>query len=133
MLRIAGRHADIAGILPRALPGGTISGEMSERTPETIARKVALVRESGRDIELSMLVSPTFGPDPRGCAARVAVLRGWGASSTDLVMDMPSQFIGPPEHIAEQMAARRERYGFTYLLVPDRDMERFAPVIGLLA
>ncbi|MFC5754732.1 TIGR03621 family F420-dependent LLM class oxidoreductase [Actinomadura rugatobispora] len=137
MLGIAGRHADIAGILPRALPDGTISEEISERMPDTIARKVDHVRraaqEAGRDgVELSMLVSPTFGPDPRAAAARTAVLRGWGASSTDLVLDMPSQFVGPPEHIAEQMTARRERYGFTYYVVPDRAMERFAPVIDLL-
>jgi hypothetical protein len=80
-----------------------------------------------------MLVSPTFGPDPRAAAARTAVLRGWGASSTDLVLEMPSQFVGPPEHIAEQMAERRDRYGFSYYLVSDKDLEAFAPVIGLLA
>ena len=64
MLRLAGRHADIAGILPRALPAGSISGEISERLPDTIARKADLVREAGRDVELSMLVSPVFGADP---------------------------------------------------------------------
>ncbi|MEU5883419.1 TIGR03621 family F420-dependent LLM class oxidoreductase [Spirillospora sp. NPDC047279] len=136
MLGVAGRYADIAGILPRALPNGTISDEMSERLPDTIARKVGWVRETaaGRDVELSMLVSPTFGADPRAAAARVAVLRGWGASSTDLVLEMPSQFVGPPEHIAEQMIARRERYGFSYYLVGDGPaMEEFAPVVDLLA
>ncbi|WP_165975890.1 TIGR03621 family F420-dependent LLM class oxidoreductase [Actinomadura rubrisoli] len=134
MLGIAGRHADTAGILPRALPAGTISDEITERLPGTIARKADWVREAaaGRDVELSMLVSPTIGPDPRRAAARVAVLRGWGASSTDLVLDMPSQFVGPPEHIAEQMIARRDRYGFTYYLVSDAHMDAFAPVIPLL-
>ncbi|WP_173391023.1 TIGR03621 family F420-dependent LLM class oxidoreductase [Actinomadura litoris] len=134
MLGIGGRLADTVGILPRALPDGTISDEISERLPETIARKVDLVREAAgdRDVELSMLVSPTFGADPRAAAAKVAVLRGWGASSMELVLDMPSQFVGPPEHIAEQMAARRDRYGFGYYLVSDADMERFAPVVALL-
>ncbi|MFI0356810.1 TIGR03621 family F420-dependent LLM class oxidoreductase [Actinomadura sp. 9N407] len=129
MLRLAGRYADIAGVLPRALPGGTISDEITERLPETIARKVAHVREPGRDVELSMLVNPAFGPDPDDCAARIARRRGWDA---DLVPDMPSQFVGPPEHIAGQMAERRDRYGFSYYLVSDRDLEAFAPVIGLL-
>ncbi|WP_242902484.1 TIGR03621 family F420-dependent LLM class oxidoreductase [Actinomadura terrae] len=134
MLGIGGRLADTVGILPRALPDGTISDEISERLPETIARKVDLVRAAAgdRDVELSMLVSPTFGADPRAAAAKVAVLRGWGTSSAGLVLDMPSQFVGPPEHIAEQMAARRDRYGFTYYLVSDADMERFAPVVALL-
>ncbi|MFC6885957.1 MULTISPECIES: TIGR03621 family F420-dependent LLM class oxidoreductase [Actinomadura] len=137
MLGLAGRYADIAGVLPRALPNGTISDELTERLPDTIARKVGWVREAaeaagGRDVELSMLVYPAFGPDPRRAAAKVAVLRGWGASSAGLVLDMPSQFVGPPEHIAEQMAARRERFGFSYYLVSDADMEAFAPVVALL-
>ncbi|WUI03819.1 TIGR03621 family F420-dependent LLM class oxidoreductase [Spirillospora sp. NBC_00431] len=137
MLGLGGRYADTVGVLPRALPDGTISDEITERLPETIARKVGRVREAaeaagGRDVELSMMVTPTFGPDPRAAAARIAVLRGWGASSTDLVLGMPSQFVGPSEHIAEQMITRRDRYGFTYYQVPDAVMEEFAPVIPLL-
>ncbi|MEU6034672.1 TIGR03621 family F420-dependent LLM class oxidoreductase [Actinomadura sp. NPDC047616] len=133
MLGLAGRYADIVGILPRALPDGTISDEITERLPGTIARKVDHVRAQGRDVELSMLVSPTFGPGPREAAARVAVLRGWGASSAELVLDMPSQFVGPPDHIAEQMAARRDTYGFSYYVVSDTQMEEFAPVVAALA
>ncbi|MEU8346760.1 TIGR03621 family F420-dependent LLM class oxidoreductase [Spirillospora sp. NPDC048832] len=135
MLGIAGRLADTVGILPRALPEGAISDELTERLPDTIARKADLVREAagGRDVELSMMVSPVFGDDPRRTAARVAVTRGWGASSAELVLEMPSQFVGPAEHIAEQMLARRDRYGFTYYQVPDSAMEAFAPVVALLA
>ncbi|GGQ42424.1 putative F420-dependent oxidoreductase [Actinomadura coerulea] len=135
MLGIAGRYADTVGILPRALPEGTISDEVSERLPDTIARKVDWVREAAgnRDVELSMMVTPTFGPDPLRAAAKVAVTRGWGTSSTELVLGMPSQFVGPPEHVADQMLARRDRFGFTYYQVPDAAMEAFAPVIPLLA
>ncbi|MEU4826713.1 TIGR03621 family F420-dependent LLM class oxidoreductase [Actinomadura sp. NPDC023710] len=134
MLGIAGRYADTVGILPRALPEGTISEEVSERLPDTIARKVDWVREAaaGRDVELSMMVTPTIGPDPRRAAAKVAVTRGWGTSSAEVVLDMPSQFVGPPEHIAEQMLARRDRFGFTYYQVSDAVMEAFARVIPLL-
>ncbi|HEU5025880.1 MAG TPA: TIGR03621 family F420-dependent LLM class oxidoreductase [Spirillospora sp.] len=136
MLGIAGRLADtVGGILPRALPDGTISEEITERLPETVERKVGLVREAaaGRDVELSMVVTPTFGPDPRRAAAKVAVTRGWGTASAGLVLEMPSQFVGPPEHITEQMLARRDRYGFTYYQVPDTAMDAFAPVIAHLA
>ncbi|WP_176611826.1 TIGR03621 family F420-dependent LLM class oxidoreductase [Actinomadura sp. WMMB 499] len=135
MLGIAGRYADTVGVLPRALPEGAISDEITERLPDTIARKVDRVRDAadGRDVELSMMVTPAFGADPRATAARVAVLRGWGTAAAGLVPDMPSQFVGPPEHIAEQMIARRERYGFTYYQVPDSAMERFAEVVALLA
>ena len=135
MRGIAARHADTVGILPRALPEGKISEELGERRPDTVARKADLVREAAgdRDVELSMMVTPTFGPDPRRTAARVARRRGWGTSAADLVLDMPSQLVGPPEHIAEQLLARRERYGVTYYQVPDGAMEEFAAVIALLA
>ncbi len=36
MLGLAGRYADIVGVLPRALPEGTISDEISERLPDFI-------------------------------------------------------------------------------------------------
>ncbi|GGV37833.1 LLM class F420-dependent oxidoreductase [Actinomadura cremea] len=135
MLGIAGRYADTVGILPRALPEGAISDEITERLPDTIARKVDRVRAAAgdRDVELSMMVTPVFGADPRGTAARVAVLRGWGTAAAGLVLDMPSQFVGPPEHIAAQMTERRDRYGFTHYQVPDTAMEEFAEVVALLA
>lgn len=80
MLGIAARHADTVGILPRALPEGKISEKLGERRPDTVARKADLVCEAAgdRDVELSMMVTPTFGPDPRRTAARVAGRRGWG-------------------------------------------------------
>src|SRR5215211_8610111 len=49
MLGIAGREADIVGILPKALPDGTISDDLAERTPETLKRKVGWVREAAGD------------------------------------------------------------------------------------
>jgi alkanesulfonate monooxygenase SsuD/methylene tetrahydromethanopterin reductase-like flavin-dependent oxidoreductase (luciferase family) len=137
MLGIAGREADIAGILPRALPEGEISGELSERAPETIARKAAWVRqaaeERSRQVELSMVVAVVPGPDPRTAAERFAVERGWGAAAGELVLAMPSVAVGPPERVAEELERRRDRYGFSYLVVADGDMEAFAPVVALLA
>jgi probable F420-dependent oxidoreductase len=68
MLGIAGREADIVGILPRALPEGTISGELSERSPERVARKVDWVQQAAQDrsrqVELSMVLSIALGHDP---------------------------------------------------------------------
>lgn len=137
MLRLAGREADIVGILPRALPEGTISDAMTERLPGTIAAKVEHVRSGAGDrwpdLELSMVVAPTFAGDPRKAAELVAAERGWGTGAEDLVLDMPSQFLGTPEQMAEQMRARRERFGFSYYVISDADLEDFAPVVELLS
>ena len=137
MLGLAGRHADIVGILPKALPGGTISEDISERTPATTAQKIAWIREGAGDrfaqVELSMMISPVMAADHRSAARRFAADRGWGTEAADLVLDMPSAFIGPVERMAELMLARRDEYGFSYYVVSDRAMQEFAPVVAKLA
>jgi probable F420-dependent oxidoreductase len=137
MLGLAGRHADIVGILPKALPSGTISEDISERTPATTAQKIAWIREGAGDrfagLELSMMVSPVITADYRNAERQFAVERGWGTGAADLVQDMPSAFIGPVERIAELMLARREEYGFSYYVVSDRAMQAFSPVVAKLA
>ena len=49
------------------------------------------------------------------------------------VLAMPSVFIGSLDHIAEQMEERRARYGFSYYVVSDRQLDRAAPLVARLA
>jgi probable F420-dependent oxidoreductase len=137
MLRIAGQEADIVGILPRALPEGTISGELSERSPERVASKVAWVEEAAeersRQVELSMVLAVALGTGHRRAAERLAVQEGWGAAAGELVLEMPSVAAGPAERVVEELQVRRDRYGFSYQVVADGDMDAFAPVVERLA
>jgi probable F420-dependent oxidoreductase len=137
MLGIAGREADIVGILPKALPEGTISGELSERSPELVARKVEWVQqaaeERSRQVELSMVLAVALGHDPRKAAERLAVQQGWGAAAGEFVLEMPSVAAGPADRVADELQARRDRYGLSYLVVADGDMDTFAPVVDHLA
>jgi probable F420-dependent oxidoreductase len=137
MLGIAGREADIVGILPRALPEGTISGELSERSPQRVAGKVAWVEEAAeersRQVELSMVLAVALGGDHRQAAERLAVQQGWGVAAGELVLEMPSVAAGPAERVVEELQVRRDRYGFSYLVVADGDMDTFAPVVERLA
>jgi probable F420-dependent oxidoreductase len=137
MLGIAGREADIVGILPRALPNGTISEDLSERSPETTDRKLDWVRQAagGRfgELELSMMVSVIVADDHRKAAAQLAAERGWGTAASERVLEMPSVFVGGVDRIVELMQARRDRYGFSYYVVSDEDMEALGPVVDRLA
>jgi probable F420-dependent oxidoreductase len=137
MLGIAGREADIVGILPRALPNGSISEDLSERSPETIDRKLDWVRQAagGRfgELELSMMVSVIVADDHRKAAAQLAAEQGWGTAASERVLEMPSVFVGGVDRIVELMQARRDRYGFSYYVVPDEDMEALGPVVDRLA
>jgi probable F420-dependent oxidoreductase len=137
MLGIAGREADIVGILPKALPGGTISDDLAERTPETVASKVEWVRAAAGarfdEVELSMVISPDITDDHYGAAERYAAEHGWGIAAADRVLEMPSTFVGPVARIVDDMLARREHYGFSYYVVSDQDLDAFGPVVERLA
>jgi probable F420-dependent oxidoreductase len=137
MLGMAGREADIVGILPKALPNGTISEDLSERTPEATAQKIAWIRDGAGDrfdhVELSMMVSPVIADDDLAAAERFAAQRGWDGIDAAQVLAMPSVFVGPVDRIVDEMQARRHEYGFSYYVVSDRAMETFAPVVARLA
>jgi probable F420-dependent oxidoreductase len=133
MLGIAGRRADIVGILPRALPNGTISEDLQERSPAAVAQKIAWVREAAGDrfdqMELSTMASVIVTAGHREAAERIAAKRGWGAEGADLLLEMPGVLIGSPDRIADELQARRDRYGFSYYVISDQDMEAFGPVV----
>jgi probable F420-dependent oxidoreductase len=137
MLRLAGREADIVGILPRALPDGTISSDMEERRPAATAQKIAWIREGAGDrfdqVQLSMLISPLVSDSTNEAATRFADARGWGALAAEEVLDMPSAFVGPVERIVDLMHQRRDEYGFSYYVVSDQAIDAFAPVVAHLS
>jgi hypothetical protein len=47
-------------------------------------------------------------------------------------LDIPLSLIGTTEQMVEAIERRRERWGFTYWVVPDSAMEDFAPVVASL-
>jgi probable F420-dependent oxidoreductase len=137
MLALAAQEADIVGILPRALPDGTISEEVTERLPATMAQKVEWVRlaagERFGELELNMVIAPIFTEQRQQKAEQLIRERGWSDVSVEQVMNMPSIFIGSADQIAEDMWRRRELYGFSYYVVSDAHMEMFTSVVSLLA
>jgi probable F420-dependent oxidoreductase len=136
MLALAAREADIVGILPKALPNGTISEEIAERLPATMAQKVAWVRQAAgerfHELELNMIMTPIFTEQRRLRAEQLTCERGWSGIAVEAVLDMTSIFIGTPDQIVEDLQRRRERFGFSYFVVSDTSMEAFAPVVSRL-
>lgn len=136
MLMLAAREADIIGILPKALPVGDISDDVTERLAPTITKKVAWIKEAAgdrfQDLELSTMATIQITDDRRRQAEEVRVKRGWNDVSVEQVLDMPAHFIGTVEEIVEQMLVRRETYGFSYYVVTDSNMELAAPIVAHL-
>jgi alkanesulfonate monooxygenase SsuD/methylene tetrahydromethanopterin reductase-like flavin-dependent oxidoreductase (luciferase family) len=133
MLELAGREADIVNILPKALPAGAISEDPTERLAETIEQKIALIREASGarfvGIELSLFATIRLTDDPVRAAERLIEERGWQGASVDDVMAMPAVFLGPVERVVELMLERRERFGVSYYIISDDEMETVASVV----
>jgi hypothetical protein len=50
-----------------------------------------------------------------------------------MVEQTPFALIGPPAKLVEDLLERRERWGFSYMIVGAVDVESFAPVVAELA
>jgi probable F420-dependent oxidoreductase len=133
ILSLAAREADIVGITTRALPDGSKDAE--DMTAAATARKIDWVREAAGDrfgqFELNTIV-PTveITSDRRAAAERIAADL---PVSADEVLDSPAVLIGTVDEIAETLRERRERYGFSYIVILEPMIEAFAPVVARLA
>lgn len=136
MLRLAGREADIVGILGSSTRTGTMLDDPAERRAEAVAEKVALIRQGAGErfdaIELSTIVGITLTDAPRAAAQAQIDRRGWSGVTPDDVLAMPTLAIGTIDAIVETLEARRERFGLSYYVVSDAAIETFAPVVARL-
>jgi len=136
VLNLAGRTADTVGILTTSVATGTVVDEAAERLATSVAQKLAWVREGAGprydDIELSLIPTLVFDDDRAAAASHLIATRGWTGVSVPDVLAMPSVFIGTVDAIVEQMEERRTRYGFSYYVVSDRQLDRVAPLVSQL-
>jgi len=137
VLTLAGRLADIVGILTTSVATGIVVDEPAERLASSVAQKLAWVRDGAgeryADIELSLIPTLVFEDDREVAASRLIAARGWSGVSVADVLAMPSVFIGSVEGIAERMEERRALYGFSYYVVSDRQLDRAAALVARLA
>lgn len=137
MLRLAGREANIVGILGSSTRTGTLLDDPIERLAKTLDEKIGHVREGAGarfdDVEINTIVNVVVADDARQEAERLIAARGWSGITPDEVLDMPSFVIGTVDRIVDTLEARRERFGLTYYVVSDAALETFAPVVARLS
>jgi probable F420-dependent oxidoreductase len=133
MLRIAGRHADIVGV-NFDLRSGSIGPDIgTDATAERVDEKVAWVREGadGREVELHIRVFvAAVTPDRQSLAEAMAP--GFGLTP-EQALTSPFALVGTVEQVCEDLVARRERWGFSYIGVGPEAMDDLAPVVARLA
>jgi probable F420-dependent oxidoreductase len=137
LLRVAARHAGIVGFtgVGRTLEDGRSHDPAGFAAPAVDAR-VALVREAAGDrlpdLEFHALVQTVVITEDRERAAQELMEKLGGLSAADIVSS-PFVLVGTVEQIVEELRGHRERFGISYYTVFDRDLERLAPVVRVLA
>jgi probable F420-dependent oxidoreductase len=137
MLRLAGRHADIVSVLTTSVASGVVEDSPAERTPAEVERKLGWIREGAGDrypqIELNLIPTLVVTTDRRRAAEELVERRGWeGVTACDL-LEMPSFLIGTYDEIADVLRERRERYGFSYYVFSDAQLNDATPLVERLA
>jgi probable F420-dependent oxidoreductase len=133
LLTLAAREADIVSIMPRSKRDGA-GLEDSDASAESFDRKVALIRQAAGDrfgrLELNTLVQEVIVTDDRPAAAQ-NIAQDWEMSPAEL-LESPLLLIGSPGQLGEQLIARRERFGLSYISIFERHMAGFTEVIRRL-
>ena len=136
VLRFAGANADIVGVIASIHSGAVDVAAAQDTLPERMDKKFAWVREGADTVsadrfdalefnaylslaavtetggELAESLAPSFDTDPASVLASPAVL------------------IGAPSEIVERLHERRERWGFSYTIIPPGEAHNFAPIVA---
>ncbi|MDQ2943259.1 MAG: TIGR03621 family F420-dependent LLM class oxidoreductase, partial [Candidatus Dormibacteraeota bacterium] len=134
MLRLAAREADIVNINYN-LSEGRLSRNLARTgLAQATDEKLGWIKEAAGDrlseIELSVDIFVANITDDRD--AVVAALSAGIGFEPHQVLETPHFLIGTVDQIVEDLQARRERYGISYIVLPGEVAESFAPVVERL-
>jgi probable F420-dependent oxidoreductase len=132
LLTLAAKEADIVSFTGATFPPGGRPVQLSGFAADDFAQRIAWVRSAaaGRSPELNVLVQEVrVAKSPRKAAEELA---SRFRLTSDVVLDSPFLLAGPTGHLIETLQARRERWGISYIVVFERSIEDFAPVVARL-
>ena len=133
VLTAAAKHASIIGVNPE-LSSGTAGVEAAKTAiADRYHERIGWIRDASgsrfADIELQVLVQiEQVVPNREEVFAGVAPLFG---ITPEEAGRMPIVLVGTVDQICEDLIARREEFGFSYIVL--HDMDAFAPVVARLA
>jgi probable F420-dependent oxidoreductase len=135
MLRLAAREADIVNVNFDLREGAINRNLVRTGLAEATDEKLGWIRDAAGErmerVELSVTIFLANITDDRESVASV-MAAGIGVESKD-ILAMPHFLIGTVDEVVEDVQARRERYGISYVIVPGEAAESFAPVVARLA
>jgi probable F420-dependent oxidoreductase len=135
VLTIAAQEADIVGV-NGTLESGVFGAEaFATMSLAAVAEKVAIVEAAAgnrvADIEMNIrTVFVDVTDDRAGEITRTAQMIDVDEAMLD---ESPFALFGSRAKIVEDLLARRERFGFSYIVVGIEQVDAFAPVVAELA
>ena len=134
MLRLAAREADIVNVNFDLREGRVNPALVKTGTAGATDEKLSWVREAAGDridrIELSITIFLANVTDDRDSIAS-AIASGLGLEPRD-ILETPHFLIGTVDEIVQDLLARRERYGITYVIINSDGAQAFAPIVQRL-
>ena len=135
VLTLAAQRADIVGINPSLRSGAVDAATAQSAVAELYDERVEWVREAAGarfdELELQVLTFIVAVDGDRDEVAR-AMAPGLGISE-EQSREVPLALVGSVDEICDQLVARRERWGLSYWVVHDPELEAFAPVVARLS
>ncbi|WP_328609009.1 TIGR03621 family F420-dependent LLM class oxidoreductase [Amycolatopsis sp. NBC_00345] len=136
VLRLAARHADVVSFSAAVLKPGATRGSLDLLGAEAVQERTeyfgAVAGDRAEVVERNLLAQTVVVTDDQE-AALAALRRRMPRLTTDQIADIPTVLVGSPAAIAARLRDRRERYGFSYVSVPESALHDFAPVVELLS
>jgi probable F420-dependent oxidoreductase len=136
MLGVAGRYADTVGLLPAPIKSGDDRDDPLDLLPAALDQKLAVLRASAGDrfpaLELSAFATIMVTSRRRQDTEALIARRGWSGIDVSAVWEMPTVFVGSVGQIQADLQARRERFGLSYLVTPDRDLPALTQIVASL-
>jgi probable F420-dependent oxidoreductase len=134
MMRFAAQHADIVGVNVH-LPSAPDEASARDALPASIDEKFAWIRDAAGDrfddLEFNAWLSVgRVTSDTSKLGERLST--AFGAPPAE-VLESPLVLAGTIDEIADQLERRRERWSYSYIVVPQPATEDFAPIVARLA
>jgi probable F420-dependent oxidoreductase len=137
VLRLAGAQADIVSFNFDNRAGVVGPAGVASSGADAMDNKVRWVREGAGsrfdqiELEVGAYFTVVVPDDAAADATGAKMGEMFGLSGQDMI-DHPNTLIGTVDAIVDRLQHRRDRYGFSYVTVSDRNMEAFAPVVERL-
>ncbi|MGH7764034.1 MAG: TIGR03621 family F420-dependent LLM class oxidoreductase [Candidatus Dormibacteraceae bacterium] len=134
MLQLAAREADIVGVNYKTSEGRVNSNLVRTGVAGATDEKLGWIREAAGDrldhIELSVSVFVASVTEDRESFA--TALASTVRQEPHEVLETPHFLIGTVDQLVDDLFARRERYGISFVMVPGEASDSLAPVVKSL-